>query len=180
MKKIKKLLGIVMSICFIFGSSMAVYAADPYINCGSETGKVSVKSYSDKYNDTWVSVINNGISAWNNSKANVSISVSSSSSNTIEAAQYNDTWYGLTTQTYNTATGYTISFVMKINARTINNDATNFSNFAKSTVTHEFGHVFWLCDNPTTNKSSIMKYSRNRNTMTVPQTFDIDNVNAKY
>lgn len=65
-------------------------------------------------------------------------------------------------------------------SRTISNKATNISNFAKSTVTHEFGHVFWLCDNPTTNKSSIMKSSRNRNTMTVPQTFDIDNVNAKY
>ena len=80
------------------------------------------------------------------------------------ADKYNDTWYGLTSQTYNSSTGYT----------------TNFNNFAKSTVTHEFGHVFWICDNPNTSKSSIMKYSRNRNDMTAPQTFDVDNVNAKY
>lgn len=39
-----------------------------------------------------------------------------------------------------------------------------------------FGYV----DNPNTSKSSIMKYSRNRNSMTAPQTFDVDNVNAKY
>lgn len=100
--------------------------------------------------------------------------------NSIEAARYNDTWYGLTSQTYNSSTGYTTKFTIKVNARTISEDATNFNNFAKSTVTHEFGHVFWLCDNPNTSKSSIMKYSRNRNSMTAPQTFDVDNVNAKY
>ncbi|RHL28189.1 hypothetical protein DW028_09045 [Agathobacter rectalis] len=96
------------------------------------------------------------------------------------ADKYNDTWYGLTSQTYNSSTGYTTKFTIKVNARTISEDATNFNNFAKSTVTHEFGHVFWLCDNPNTSKSSIMKYSRNRNSMTAPQTFDVDNVNAKY
>lgn len=96
------------------------------------------------------------------------------------ADKYNDTWYGLTSQTYNSSTGYTTKFTIKVNARTISADATNFNNFAKSTVTHEFWHVFWLCDNPNTSKSSIMKYSRNRNGMTAPQTFDVDNVNAKY
>ncbi len=96
------------------------------------------------------------------------------------ADKYDDTWYGLTSQTYNSSTGYTTKFTIKVNARNISADATNFNNFAKSTVTHEFGHVFWLCDNPNTSKSSIMKYSRNRNGMTAPQTFDVDNVNAKY
>lgn len=96
------------------------------------------------------------------------------------ADKYDDTWYGLTSQTYNSSTGYTTKFTIKVNARTISADATNFNNFAKSTVTHEFGHVFWLCDNLNTSKSSIMKYSRNRNGMTAPQTFDVDNVNAKY
>lgn len=96
------------------------------------------------------------------------------------ADKYADTWYGLTSQTYNSSTGYTTKFTIKVNARTISADATNFNNFAKSTVMHEFGHVFQLCDNPNTSKSSIMKYSRNRNGMTAPQTFDVDNVNAKY
>lgn len=180
MKKLKYFIISTIVLCMFFVSSIVTYAADPYLSCGSKTGSVNVKKYSDKYNDTWVSILNNGISAWNNSRANVSISKTSSSKNSIEAAQYDDTWYGLTTQTYNIITGYTSEFVIKVNARTISADATNFDNFAKSTVTHEFGHVFWLCDNPNTSKSSIMKYSRDRNTMTTPQTFDIDNVNAKY
>ena len=179
MKHFKKLLGVVTSIAIIFSSSVAVYAADPYLDYGSKTGKVTVKSYSS-LSDDWVSIIDTGIANWNDSSANVSISVSIFSSNKIEAAQYSDTWYGLTTQTYNTSTGYTSKFVIQINSKTISDDATDFTNFAISTVTHEFGHVFWLCDNPNTTKSSIMKYSRDRNTMTTPQQFDIDNVNAKY
>lgn len=179
MKHFKKLLGVVASITIILSSSVAVYAADPYLDYGSKTGKVTVKSYSS-LSDDWVSIIDTGIANWNDSSANVSISVSIFSSNKIEAAQYSDTWYGLTTQTYNTSTGYTSKFVIQINSKTISDDATNFTNFATSTVTHEFGHVFWLCDNPNTTKSSIMKYSRDRNTMTTPQQFDIDNVNAKY
>ncbi len=55
-----------------------------------------------------VSVIDNGISAWNNSSANVSISKSSSSKNLLEARRYNDTWYGLTSSNnINSSTGYT-------------------------------------------------------------------------
>lgn len=102
--------------------------------------------YNNNY--AWVRIIDDGIAAWNDSGANVSITTSSSSDNTIEPARYNDTWYGLTTQT--------------------------------CTVAHEFGHVFWLCDNPNTTKPSLIKHSRDRNTMMTPQQFDIDNVNAKY
>lgn len=180
MKRTKRLLGVVVAACLILGSAMVVYAADPYLSYGSKSGKVAVKNYSNRYNDTWVRIIDNSINAWNNSSANVSISKTSKSNNTIEAAQYNDTWYGLNSQTYDKSTGYTSKFVIKVNVRTISNDAKNFSNFAQSTVAHELGHTFWLCDNPTTSKSSLMKYSRNRNTMTTPQQFDIDNVNKKY
>ena len=90
------------------------------------------------------------------------------------------TWYGLTTQTHNKTSGYTSKFIIKVNTKTIKAKATKYSKFARSTVTHEFGHVFWLADNPNTKKSSIMKYDRDRNTMVKPQQFDIDNVNKKY
>ena len=177
---IKSLLGITLSIIFLITMPLMVYAADPYLSYGCQYGDITVKPYSSLYNSTWVTILDNGRGAWNSSSANVSISTSSSSNNTLEAANYSDTWYGLNTQTYNTSTGYTTKFVIKVNARTISNDATNFSNFAKSTVAHEFGHSFWLCDNPSTTSSSLMKHSRDRNTMTTPQTFDINNVNAKY
>lgn len=87
-------------------------------------------------------------------------------------ADFFDCEYKLNSQSYN--------FCVKINANTIEHDATNTSNFVMSTITHEFGHVFRLCDNPSTSMASIMKYSRNRNTMTGPQQFDIRNVNNIY
>ena len=180
MKQIKKLLCIMMSLCIIGICPISVYAADPYGECGSKTGKISVKDYSSSYNSLWVSAIDNGISAWNNSSANVTISVSSSSKNYIEAAQFDDEWYGLTTQTCNILTGYTSKFVMQLNARTISSDATDYRKFIKSTVAHEFGHVFWLCDNPSTASKSIMKHRRDREKTTALTTFDINNVNAKY
>lgn len=180
MKKSRKISGMILALALAFHFSLAVFAADPYNNYGSQSGNISVQSYSSSYNSTWVGYLDNGRAAWNNSTANVTISTSSSSSNTIQAAQYADSWYGLCTQTYNTSTGYTTQFTIQINARTIAADATNNANFAKSTIAHEFGHVFWLCDNPSTTSSSLMKYTRDRNTLTTPQTFDINNVNAKY
>lgn len=173
-KNVTKKLGAAVLVLTLIGHPLTAYAADPYLNIGSATAHVSVQKYSNKYNSTWVSIINNGIAAWNNSSAVVSIAVSNSSSNTIEAAQYNDSWYGMTTLTGNS------KYAIKINARTIQNQATNYSNFATSTVVHEYGHVYWLCDNPNTTRASIMKYNRDRNSMTTPQSFDINNVNAKY
>lgn len=183
MKKGKIILCLLMSIMMISINEISVMAADPYLSHGCEHGDIKVKPYSSLYNSIWVSILDNGRSAWNNSSANVSIYTNTSSENVLEAARYNDTWYGLNTQTYNTSTGYTTKFIIQVNARTISNDATDFNNFAKSTVAHEFGHSFWLCDNPTTSSTStksLMKYSRDRNTLTTPQTFDINNVNAKY
>lgn len=179
MKRTKKILSIAVMICILLGFSVVAYAADPYLDYGTRTGKTSVQEYSGKYNDTWVAIIDDSISAWNDSEANVYLSVTNGSVNTIEAARYNDSWYGLTTQTLTTS-GYTSQFSIKLNARTIGDDATNAVNFAKSTATHEFGHVFWLCDNPSTTEPSIMKYSRDRNVMVTPQPFDIENVNKKY
>lgn len=180
MKKAKKLSSIVLIFTLFLGSAALVHAADPFLNYGSKSGSITVKSYANSYNSQWVTIINNARSAWNSSSAKVSISTSSSSNNTIEAAKFNDSWYGLCSQSYNTSTGHTTKFTIKVNARTITKDATNFNSFAKSTVAHEFGHVFWLCDNPSTNSSSLMKHSRNRNNLTTPQTFDINNVNKKY
>lgn len=100
------------------------------------------------------------------------------SQNYILASQYLDEWYGIEIPT--PSSGYITSFIIKLNTRTIADNATNFSNFAQSVLVHELGHVFWLKDNPGTTSSSIMKYSRNRNLMILPQQYDINNVNAKY
>lgn len=178
MKFKKKFLVILMAITLV--SAMTVYAADPYLSYGLKSGKTTVKSYSNSYNDVWVKILDNSRSAWNNASSHTNISTSSSSKNSIQAARFSDSWYGLCSQTYNRITRHTSKFVIKVNARTIGENAENVSNFAQSVTVHEFGHTFWLCDNPKTSSSSIMKYSRDRNKMTKPQRFDITNVNNKY
>lgn len=61
MKKIRYFIVSTIVLCMIFASTIVIYAADPYLSFGSKTGNVNVKKYADKYNDTWVSVIDNGI-----------------------------------------------------------------------------------------------------------------------
>lgn len=176
---------IIVVLCIVIIYSDYCYAGnrivlDPYLSYGWPSGITTVQPYSNSLNPTWTSLINNGLSKWNNSSAVVSISVSSSSPNTIEAGNYSDTWYGLNTPSFNPSTGLLSSYNIKINATTIYSDASNFSNFATSVIVHEFGHTFWLCDNPYTTFPSIMNQNRNRNSMISPQTFDINNVNTIY
>lgn len=67
-----------------------------------------------------------------------------------------------------------------MNSKALKKDATNISNFIQSVFVHELGHTIWLADNPITTSSSIMKYNRNRNTMTNPSAYDVEGVNMKY
>lgn len=180
MKSSKRIIGMICTLVLCLTSINPVYAADPYLNYGAKTGTINVQNYSSKYGKKWTERIDKCITAWNNSGANVNISISTNSKNIIESAEYSDTWYGSTNQVYNKKTGYTSQFTIRINRRTIKQAAEKYGMFARSTLVHEIGHVFWLCDNPSTNKASIMKYNRNRNTMVKPQTVDVDNVNKKY
>ena len=47
-------------------------------------------------------------------------------------------------------------------------------------MVHELGHLFSLDDNPPITNQTIMSYSRNRETMIVPQLYDIYNVRNYY
>lgn len=178
--KRKKYICILCMVIMCMTCTISAHAADPYLDYGDADGKITITTYKDKYNDTWIKIIRKSIVAWNQSDANVKISVSSNSTNEIKAKSYDDTWYGLTSLTPEVNTYYVKSFNIKMNVRTIKRDATDFPRFARSTLVHEFGHVFWLCDNPNTTKKTIMSYGRDRNTMIEPQPFDIKNVNKKY
>lgn len=175
--KTRKLLVIMLVI--LASASITTVSAAIYLNYGSKSPYINVLSYTNAYNDTWVSILDNGRSSWNTSSAKVTVTTTSSSANQIYAAQYADSWYGLATR-LQTSGGYITKFKININARTIGNDAINFNNFARNVVAHEFGHIFWLSDNPTTSSASLMRHDRNRNTMVGPQPYDIVNVNAKY
>lgn len=146
-------------------------AADPYLDYASPSSFTNVQP--TNYNDQWNPSIINAISAWNSSPSPAAIAYNTSSPNYIIAQQFSDSWYGLCAQ-YHGTYHYTIS----LNSESISADADNFGNFVQSCLVHEYGHVFWLCDNPDTTDTTIMDYGRDRNTMIDPQTFDINNVNA--
>lgn len=138
--------------------------------CGG-VGSWHLAPYS--YNSTWMTAINNARASWN-SHAALNIYTQTGSGSSITVASYADTWYGL--YSYPALD----KRVIKINSRTISRDATNFANFSRSTVAHEFGHGFCLIDNPNTTSSSLMKHSRNRNTLYAPTSYDWADINANY
>lgn len=172
-KHIKKSYFIII-LALLIGAPVVTNAT--LMNYGFRSPNFTVKEYD--YNNTWQTPMNQSISNWNSTATRVWITKSSSSANTIVAAGYSDTWYGLATQTVSGNT--TTKFQIKLNSTTISNDATNFNNFVQSVLVHELGHILWLADNPSTTSSSIMKYSRDRNTLTRPQTYDINDVNTKF
>lgn len=176
-KKIKRTILLICLLCFTM--SITVFAKDPYLSYRSQSGNVNVK-YSTSHSTKWINIFKNSIAAWNSSGANVKITVTNNTKNLIQASPYKDSWLGVTISSVNSQR-YTTKFRIKMNTRTINKaKPTNYSNYSRSTLVHEFGHVFGLCDNPRTSSPSIMKYNRNRNTMIKPQSFDIKNVNAIY
>ena len=164
----------ITSVILIFNVTTA-YAAR-FRSYGWPSATVPVKTYS--YNSTWQTPMNQSVLNWNGTPTRIGFSKSSSSSNNIYASQYSWSDYGKCTSTY---TGSKITnYTIKLNSRTISADATNLSNFIQSVFVHELGHTIWLGDNPNTSSSSIMKYSRNRNSMTKPSSYDISSVNTKY
>ncbi|SNS83021.1 CARDB protein [Anaerovirgula multivorans] len=157
-------------------TAVSIIDSSFYKSCGWPTSVIPIRPYS--YNSTWQTPMDTAISNWNNDEAKITFNKVSLSDNTVAAGQYDYDAYGKCFSTYK---GDELTkFEIQLNSRTISEDATNLSNFIQSVFVHELGHTIWLADNPNTTSSSIMKYSRNRNTMTKPQTYDIIHVKAKY
>lgn len=171
---LNKILLLVLILTIAFSS----YALATYISVGSPSPTVTLRPYS--FDSPIHEAINASIIAWNFSGAGVQIQRSDSNSqNEIIAKSFSDTWYGMATQwkkTWFTPYRYRID----INTRTISRDATSYGSFIQSVVVHEFGHIFWLADNPPGTNPSIMRHNRNRNTMVTPQVLDVTNVKNKY
>jgi hypothetical protein len=151
-------------------------ASATYWSGGMPSAAFSIQPYS--YNTTWQPNLDRALTNWFNTPTPANIFKSSSSPSWLEAGQFADTWYGLYT-----AWGPRDSsryYRVRLNSRTIAADASNFANFVTSCFVHELGHGLSLADNPSTTSASIMKHSRNRNTMITPQQYDIDDVNAIY
>jgi len=154
-----------------------IYNDNRFLSYGYGSSSVFVYPYG--FNDVWQPLINQSRANWNNTATPILFSISSSSNNHIYANQYE--WDDYARMIPESVSGSQLTkFSLQINARRINEDATNFENFVQSVCVHELGHTIWLNDNPICSLPSIMKYDRNRNSMTSPTDYDVDGVNIKY
>ncbi len=156
--------------------AVAIISESAYLDFGWPTTTVPIQPYS--YNDVWQPAMDASISNWNDAGVEVTFVKDSSCDNIVIAESRAEDWYGINSVIYNGSE--LVSFDITLNSRTISRDATNVSNFIQSVFVHELGHSIWLRDNPPTTSPSIMSHSRDRDTMTDPQTYDINAVNAKY
>ena len=160
------LAAVVVMLVVVTGGSPA---AAHWNGTGQDIARIHMYPYS--YNSTWQTPMNKALANWNATSSPAHFYKSTNSGSTITVKSYSNTWYG----TYQRCGG--MCMYVKLNTRTINRDASNFSNFVTSTLVHEFGHALNLAHNSTT---SIMNTSRNRNSMTKPQSHDVADVNAYY
>jgi hypothetical protein len=164
---------ILLAISGVLSSEMPASAI--YYSGGMPSATFSIKPWN--YNSTWQSPLDSALASWNATATPANLTKSSGAAATLTVSSVSDTWYGLYTPT---GIWPFRSFTIRLNSRTISADAINVSNFIRSTFAHELGHGLSLGDNPTTSASSLMKHSRNRNTMYLPQSYDIAEVNSYY
>lgn len=179
--KIKKIAGLVLVLGALIANSTNISYAAVYLQYGSQTKNSTIKTFS--YSEPWNTIVTNGYSAWNGTSAGTNISLSSYSMNNVVVSGFQDTWYGLFSA--NSISGnFVTNYTVNVNSRTISQDAVNINNFGQSVVAHEFGHLFFLNDNPVDSGSgknmSLMNHARDRETVIRPTGFDLLNVTNKY
>lgn len=175
MKMVKfTLLGVVLSMFVVVPFSARAYVLEPYY------WKNGVGNLTYKWGDrlkTSGTVIRNAFEDalydWYWTPTKVKFSYNSSSKNTLNSYYLNDsTEYGVTTINH---TGSSINyFTAKVNA---GNSETSTKNVARSAAGHELGHGIGLDHS---SSKAIMNSSRDRTKVYVPQTDDINGVNARY
>jgi len=156
------------------------YKEGQYLDYGYESANIYFNKYS--YEQTWQTAMNKARNAWNTSSAPVTFSVKNKAVNRINVNELDETvdWYGVTTPSF--SGDKAVQYTIVLNKTKITADAKEgyLGNFIQSVLVHELGHVVWLEDNPITPRDSIMKQTRDRNTMINPTDYDIENVTAKY
>ena len=125
----------------------------------------------------WNSLIIESANEWNNSVGtNITVTSTSNSVYTCQVISSSESWLGQTIFPQ-TPDGIIESAMIQINSSL----CTGSNNAKKSTITHEIGHLLGLSDNPPIDdNASLMNHTRNRNTVYVPQPYDIYNVKYVY
>ena len=153
-------------------------ASKAFLTYGASSRTISIRLVgSTTTSSPWLSIITDSRTAWNNSGAGTNISTTTTGSSphtlTVESLP-TETWYGLMTPT---VSGSTLT-ASKIQINMYQLPAS--TNFGRSTVTHEMGHLLWLNDNPVTTDPCLMRHDRDREIVFVPQMVDIFHVRSKY
>ena len=180
MKFVRKIIPLMLCVMLVFASTTTVsaYQLKPY--------KWNTSSI-HYYYDNWVGArairfFITGVSAWNSTNADATISYGGGNFVYFCVAQSPDAeWDGMVSTYY--SNGYVTSQTLTLNegiTRTWSSDGA-----LKSVIVHEIGHVFCLGDNGTT--CTIMNgYTWGDNSryggysLTTPQRDDINGVNAIY
>ena len=171
---LSKIVAIMCVLAFTIGGASAANA--DYFAGGMPSKKNSVKYVG--INSTYVNQFNNARFRWN-ALSGVTFGKSNSAKNTMTAARYSSSWYGLYTSKGPRNNSRT--FTIQVNVRSLQAaSGGNMSKWIASTSAHELGHALSLKDNPNTSKSSLMKHSRNRSTAIGPQSYDVSEVKRIY
>ena len=145
---------------------------------GLSSRSIMLERKGDAANTAWLLDIANSCLNWNTSVASTNIRTSNSVSSpyTISVESIAGDVFG---QTHFTIRNGTVEKAeIYINPHKIpNNDK-----FRQSVISHEFGHLFCLNDNPDVNQDndSLMCHGRDRLTVYRPQTYDVKNVDFRY
>ena len=151
---------------------MAPSASAHWWGSGLRTVIINITPYSYS-NASYMTGMDRAIAGWNNTATKVSISKNTNALGYVRVNVYSDTWYG-----YFHGDGGSSAYI-RLNQRTIGAAATNLTNFVQSVLTHEFGHA-WQLDHVPSGTSSIMNEDRPRNSMVLPQSHDVSDVNSYF
>ena len=155
----------------LLSQGLSAPAANAHFNgTGQASARMSIQPYG--FSSLYNVAIDRAIANWNATSSPADIFKYSNSGAYIAVGSYSDTWYG-------TYTGCGSGcYIIRLNERSISAARpSNISNFITSVAVHEWGHALNLAHNSVT---SIMWDSRNRNTMTTPQSHDVADVNQYY
>ena len=159
---------------------LAVSAGEGSASADYYSGGMSSRSFTVKpvgINDVWIGYLDTARGYWNSSGAGAHLTRTSTSKSTYTAGRWNYSWGGRYTPT---GSGSSRKFAIEVNVQYLEDRAgDDLTKWILSTTTHELGHGLKLADNPSTTRSSLMKYSRDPAKVYKPTAYDVSEV-VKY
>ncbi|MFF2889206.1 hypothetical protein [Paenibacillus sp. NPDC057967] len=175
MKRIFKTVLLASMILIFANTNISAYVLYPH---GYHSPSMTFKNVN--LNSLYSTALINAAASWMvGTPASVFLQQDSSSTNTIVAGNYGQSWYGYYQPYTLNSSGEATRFEIRINGDRIAEDLLNgvtIVNTPQSAFAHEFGHALHLDD--LSSGSAIMNNNRNREYYFKPTKDDIDGVKA--